>query len=105
MFSLIRNRERVVSKDDLVTAIWEGRIISDAALTTRRKAVRSAIGDSGEGQRLIKTLSRKGFQSIGRVQGEQGPGHTLDGGHRLSRPDPPSRSRTSPRSLSSHSQT
>jgi DNA-binding winged helix-turn-helix (wHTH) protein len=95
---LIRNRERVVSKDDLVTAIWEGRIISDAALTTRLKAVRSAIGDSGEGQHLIKTLPRKGFRFVGRVREEQGPGRTLEGGHRLSRPDPPSRSRTSPRS-------
>jgi len=45
---LIRSRERVVSKDDLVTTIWEGRIISDAALTTCLKAVRSAIGDSGD---------------------------------------------------------
>src|SRR5262245_8977639 len=74
---LIRNRERVVSKDDLVTAIWEGRIISDAALTTRLKAVRSAIGDSGEGQRLIKTLPRKGFRFVGRVQEEQGLGRML----------------------------
>jgi TolB-like protein/Tfp pilus assembly protein PilF len=65
---LIRNRERVVSKDDLVTSIWEGRIISDAALTTRLKAVRSAIGDSGEGQRLIKTLPRKGFRFVGEVR-------------------------------------
>src|SRR5262249_36982882 len=75
---LIRNRERVVSKGDLITAIWEGRIISDAALTTRVKAVRSAIGDSGEGQRLIKTLPRKGFRFVGRVREEQGPGTTLD---------------------------
>jgi adenylate cyclase len=74
---LIRNRERVVSKDDLVAAIWEGRIISDAALTTRLKAVRSAIGDSGEGQRLVKTLPRKGFRFVGRVREEQG--RTLDG--------------------------
>jgi adenylate cyclase len=77
---LIRNRERVVSKDDLVTAIWDGRIIADAALTTRLKAVRSVIGDSGEGQRLIKTLPRKGFRFVGRVQEEQGPSCTLDGG-------------------------
>ena len=77
---LIRNRERVVSKDDLITAIWEGRIISDAALTTCLKAVRSAIGDSGEGQRLIRTLPRKGFRFVGSVREEQGPGRTLDGG-------------------------
>jgi len=65
---LIRNRGRVVSKDDLVTAIWKGRVISDAALSTRLKAVRSAIGDSGEGQRLIKTLPRKGFRFVGEVR-------------------------------------
>jgi adenylate cyclase len=85
---LIRNRERVVSKDDLVTAIWEGRIISDTALTTCLKAVRSAIGDSGEGQRLIKTLPRKGFRFVGRVREEQGPGHTLDGGTPVEAPRP-----------------
>jgi DNA-binding winged helix-turn-helix (wHTH) protein len=85
---LIRNRERVVSKDDLVTAIWEGRIVSDAALTTRLKAVRSAIGDSGEGQRLIKTLPRKGFRFVGRVNEEQGPGRTLDGGTSVEPPRP-----------------
>ena len=43
---LIRNRERVVSKDDLVSAVWNGRIVSDAALTTRLNAARNAIGDS-----------------------------------------------------------
>ena len=85
---LIQNRERVVSKDDLVTAIWEGRIISDAALTTCLKAVRSVIGDSGEGQRLIKTLPRKGFRFVGRVQEEQRPGRTLDGETPLEPPRP-----------------
>jgi TolB-like protein len=64
---LIRNRERVVSKDDLVSAIWKGRIVSDAALTTRLNAARSVIGDSGEEQRLIKTLPRKGFRFVGAV--------------------------------------
>ena len=69
---LIRNRERVVSKDDLVGAIWNGRIISDVALTTRLNAARSAIGDSGDTQRLIKTLPRKGFRFVGAVhEGER----------------------------------
>jgi DNA-binding winged helix-turn-helix (wHTH) protein len=64
---LIRSRDRVVSKDDLVNAIWNGRIISDAALTTRLNAVRRAIGDSGAQQRLIKTFPRKGFRFVGAV--------------------------------------
>jgi TolB-like protein/Flp pilus assembly protein TadD len=65
---LIRNRERVVSKDDLINAVWNGRIVSDAALTTRLNAVRAAIGDTGEEQRLIKTLPRKGFRFVGQVR-------------------------------------
>jgi TolB-like protein len=70
---LIRNRERVVSKDDLINAIWNGRIVSDAALTTRLNVARSAIGDSGEDQRLIKTLPRKGFRFVATVREAQGP--------------------------------
>src|SRR6185437_6112748 len=64
---LIRHRERVVTKDDLIGAIWNGRVVSDAALTTRLNAARSAISDSGEEQRLIKTLPRKGFRFVGQV--------------------------------------
>ena len=68
---LIRNRERVVSKDDLISAVWSGRIVSVAALTTRLNAARSAIGDSGEKQCLIRTLPRKGFRFVGAVQEAQ----------------------------------
>jgi len=65
---LIRHRERVVSKDDLIKAVWNGRSVSDAALTTRLNVVRGAIGDSGDEQRLIKTLPRKGFRFVGQVR-------------------------------------
>jgi len=68
---LICNRERVVSKDDLISAVWGGRIVSDAALTTRLNAARNAIGDSGEKQCLIRTLPRKGFRFVGAVQEAQ----------------------------------
>ena len=71
---LIQNRERVVSKDELINAIWDGRIVSDAALTTRLNVARSVIGDSGDEQRLIKTLPRKGFRFVGQVREAQGPG-------------------------------
>jgi len=70
---LIRKRERVVSKDDLIEAIWNGRIVSETALTTRLNAARNAIGDTGEEQRLIKTLPRKGFRFVGPVREAQGP--------------------------------
>jgi TolB-like protein len=70
---LVRHRERVVSKDDLINAIWNGRVVSDAALTTRLNVARGAIGDTGEQQRLIKTLPRKGFRFVGQVKESQGP--------------------------------
>ena len=69
---LIRNRERVVSKDDLINAVWNGRVVSDAALTTRLNVARSLIGDTGWEQRLIKTLPRKGFRFVGIVRETQG---------------------------------
>jgi len=68
---VIEHRERVVSKDDLINALWGGRIISDSALTTRLNAARTAIADSGQEQRLIKTLSRKGVRFVGAVRQEQ----------------------------------
>ena len=71
---LIRNRDRFVSKDELINAIWNGRSVSDAALTTRMNVARNAIGDTGDEQRLIKTLPRKGFRFIGTVQEEAGKG-------------------------------
>jgi TolB-like protein/cytochrome c-type biogenesis protein CcmH/NrfG len=69
---LIRNRDRVVSKDDLISAIWAGRIISDSALTTRLNVVRNTIGDSGAEQRLLKTLPRKGFRFVGAIREDDG---------------------------------
>lgn len=89
---LIRNRERVVSKDDLIAAIWDGRIVSDAALTTRMNVARTAIGDSGEEQRLIKTLPRRGFRFIGNVLEQEGNAGSSGLGERppLELPDRPS---------------
>lgn len=67
---LIRHRDRVVSKDGLLAAVWQGRIVSESALFNRINAARSAIGDSGHRQRLIKTLPRKGVRFVGLVQEE-----------------------------------
>ncbi|MBB6412405.1 winged helix-turn-helix domain-containing protein [Mesorhizobium sangaii] len=67
---LIRNRERVVSKDDLVDAVWQGRIVSDATLASRINAARNALQDSGEQQRLIRTILRRGLRFVGTVREE-----------------------------------
>jgi len=65
---LIRNRARVVSKDDLVAQVWKGRIVSDSTLSSRVTAVRQAVGDSGKDQRLIRTFARKGLRFVGDVR-------------------------------------
>jgi len=85
---LIRNRERVISKDELINAIWNGRIVSEAALTTRLNVARSAIGDSGEEQRLIKTLPRKGVRFVGPVREAQKPAGAAIGDSPVELPKP-----------------
>lgn len=72
LYHLLRNRERVVSKDELVASVWQGRAVTDSALTTRINAVRTAIGDDGKNQRVIRTLPRKGFRFVADVV-EQDP--------------------------------
>ncbi len=62
---LIRHRGRVVTKDDLLDAVWNGRIVSESTLTSRINAARRALDDSGDEQRLIRTVTRKGFRFIG----------------------------------------
>jgi DNA-binding winged helix-turn-helix (wHTH) protein/pimeloyl-ACP methyl ester carboxylesterase len=70
---LIRNRDRVVSRDDLLAGVWNGRIVSDSAIAARINAVRQAIGDDGREQRFIRTIPRKGFRFVGDVweEGEE----------------------------------
>ena len=65
---LVTNRAQVVSKDQLLDAVWGGRIVSESTLASHINAVRKAIGDSGEKQRLVKTVARKGFRFVGEVR-------------------------------------
>jgi DNA-binding winged helix-turn-helix (wHTH) protein len=65
---LIGNRNRVVSKDDLLASVWGGRIVSDSTIASRINAARRAIGDNGEQQRLIRTIIGKGIRFIGTVR-------------------------------------
>jgi TolB-like protein/cytochrome c-type biogenesis protein CcmH/NrfG len=69
---LIESRERVVSKDDLIARIWEGRAVSESTLTSRINAARKAVGDSGKDQAVIRTIARKGFRFVGDVHVQGG---------------------------------
>jgi adenylate cyclase len=64
---LIRNRDRIVSKDELFDVIWQGRIVSEATLNSRISAARRALGDSGSDQSFIRTLHKRGFRFVGQI--------------------------------------
>ena len=68
---LIENRERVVSKDQIIEAVWDGRIVSDAALGSRINAVRHAVGDDGKAQAVIRTFPRRGFRFVAEVNADE----------------------------------
>jgi TolB-like protein len=68
---LVQHREQVVTRDDLLQAVWDGRIVSESTLTSHINAVRKAIGDTGKEQRLIRTVSRRGIRFVGKVQHEE----------------------------------
>src|SRR5580658_1594877 len=78
---LVNNRDRVVSKDDLIASVWGGRIVSDSTLTSRINAVRNAVGGSGDDKKLVRTIARKGFRFVGAVHMQPGgnePAHFVN---------------------------
>ena len=77
---LVRNRDRIVSKDELIETIWNGRIISEAALSSRINGARRALGDTGADQALIRTLHKRGFRFVGDVQTIRRGGNGCEGG-------------------------
>jgi DNA-binding winged helix-turn-helix (wHTH) protein/tetratricopeptide (TPR) repeat protein len=64
---LVENRDRVVTKDEIVEKIWDGRIVSDSAISSRIKSARQALGDDGVSQRFIRTMHRVGFRFVADV--------------------------------------
>jgi pimeloyl-ACP methyl ester carboxylesterase/DNA-binding winged helix-turn-helix (wHTH) protein len=80
---LIDNRDRVVSKDDLIAAVWQGRIVSDSTLDSRINAARKAIGDNGKDQRLLRTVARKGVRFVGTIHDgrDSAPAASAPGAH------------------------
>jgi TolB-like protein len=78
---LVQNRDRVVSRDDLIASVWEGRIVSESTLASRINAARKAVGDTGRDQKLIRTVPRRGLRFIGDVHARAADGqaaHSAD---------------------------
>jgi TolB-like protein len=65
---LVENRERLVSRDELIEKVWDGRVVTDAAVASRVKSARQALGDDGQAQRFIRTLHRKGYRFVAEVK-------------------------------------
>jgi TolB-like protein len=94
---VIRNRDRVVTRDDLMAGVWGGRIVAESTLGNRINAARHAIGDSGERQQFIRTIARRGIMFVGDVREEDGAGSTRGRSGRLTMaPAPASKTRPSP---------
>jgi TolB-like protein len=83
---LVQHRERVVSKQELLHAIWGGRIVSESTMTSHVNAVRNAIGDSGSEQRLVRTVARKGFRFVAEVRIADRPNRNGAAGQDLTDP-------------------
>jgi DNA-binding winged helix-turn-helix (wHTH) protein/Tfp pilus assembly protein PilF len=69
---LVENRERLVSKDEILEKVWDGRCVSDAAVASRIKSVRQALGDDGKSQRFIRTIHSQGFRFVAHVRASRG---------------------------------
>lgn len=65
---LVEHRERLVSRDEIIEKVWHGRMVSDAAIDSRIKSVRRALGDDGKKQRFIRTVPRRGFRFVFEAQ-------------------------------------
>jgi TolB-like protein/Tfp pilus assembly protein PilF len=61
---LVDNRERLVSKDEIIEKVWDGRVVSEAAVASRIKSARKVLGDDGKSQQFIKTIHRQGFRFV-----------------------------------------
>lgn len=68
---LAENQDRLVSKDEIINKVWDGRIVSESAVAARIKAARKAIGDDGGQQKLIRTIHGKGFRFVGEARVER----------------------------------
>ncbi|MGE0701968.1 MAG: winged helix-turn-helix domain-containing protein [Hyphomicrobiaceae bacterium] len=64
---LVENRDRMVTRDEIVERVWQGRIVSETAISSRIKAARRAIGDDGKAQSMIRTIHRRGLRFVGQV--------------------------------------
>lgn len=85
---LVGSCERLVSRDEILEKIWEGRVVTDAALASRVKSARQALGDDGKSQRYIRTIHGKGFRFVAQARAMRSPSVIAAPGASADRTDP-----------------
>src|ERR1700744_1440101 len=78
---LAENHDRLVSKDEIIEKVWEGRAVSDAAVASRVKSARQAVDDDGKSQAVIRTLHGQGFRFVADVRASAGADAALTERH------------------------
>src|SRR5687767_4883684 len=69
---LVENSERLVSKDEIIEKVWDGRIVSDAAVASRIKSLRQALGDDGKSQQFVRTIHGQGYRFVAPARASRG---------------------------------
>jgi len=82
LFLLAQNTDRVVTKDEIISVVWEGRIVSDATISTAVKQARKAVGDNGTEQSVVRTVHGRGFRFVASMHGSAQPASVRE-------PEPP----------------
>jgi DNA-binding winged helix-turn-helix (wHTH) protein len=85
---LVANRDRIISKDELIDTVWGGRIVSDAAVTSRINLVRQAVGDSGRAQNTIQTIPKRGFRFVANLDESSAASFAPKDGHEAASVEP-----------------
>ena len=70
LIHLVRNNQRLVSKDEIVSSVWKGGIVSDASIASRVRSAREAVGDDGDKQSIIRTVHGRGYRFVAAVREE-----------------------------------
>lgn len=65
---LIEHRGRIISREEIHDQVWSGRIVSDAAISSRIKVLRKLLQDDGKKQQIIKTVARRGYLLVADVE-------------------------------------
>ena len=75
---LVEHAGQLVTKQQLLDAVWPGTFVTDAVLKDSIRQLREALGDNAEAPRFIETAHRRGYRFVGQISAEPAPGRPPD---------------------------